>query len=341
MSTRQCKNELVSVSIVAWNSIKYIGKCLDAIAKQSYPNIEIIVIDNNSTDGTVKYLKENFPEVKLVENRENKGFCAGHNIGIKLSRGDFILCLNPDVFIEKTYIEELLKVMNDNPNVGGCIGKLYQYDPHMESREKHSIKIIDTTGLSILRSRRFIARGHGEIDNGQFDRMEYIVGIDGMAPLYRKKMLENTKIEGEHFDELFFAYCEDHDLCLRAQIYGWKFMFVPTATAYHVRTWKHVKTWTLSNLKARKSMPSELKSMAIRNHYLTVLKNDFEMLFLKYIPFILLRAIEVIGYILLFEQSSMKGIIEFITLIPTALRKRKIIMRNRKITDNYMEQWFS
>ena len=334
-------NGLVSVSIVTWNSLKYIGKCLNAIAKQSYPNIEIIVIDNNSADGTVKYLKENFPEVKLVENRENKGFCAGHNIGIKLSRGDFILCLNPDVFIEKTYIEELLKVMNDNPNVGGCIGKLYQYNRQTESREKHSIEIIDTTGLSIMKSRRFVARGHKEIDNGQFDRMEYIVGVDGMAPLYRKKMLESTKIEGEYFDELFFAYCEDHDLCLRAQIYGWKFIFVPTAIGYHVRAWKHVKRWILSNLKTRKSMRPELKSMAIRNHYLTVLKNDFKKLFLKYMPFILLRAIKVIGYILLFEQSSIRGITEFIILIPRALRKRKIIMKNRKITDNYMEQWFS
>lgn len=333
--------DLLSVSIITWNSKEYIGKCLDYVSMQTYPNIEVIVIDNNSVDGTVEYLKKNFSEIKLIRNNVNKGYCGGHNIGIRESKGEFVLCLNPDVFIERRHIEELLKVMNDNLNVGGCIGKLYQYDPQVESREKHSIKIIDTTGLSILKSRRFIARGHGEIDNGQFDRMEYIIGIDGMAPLYRKKMLENIKIEGEYFDELFFAYCEDHDLCLRAQIYGWKFMFVPTAIAYHVRTWKHVKTWTLSNLTTRKSMPPKLKSIAIRNHYLTVLKNDFKKLFLKYIPFILLRAIEVIGYILLFEQSSTRGIIEFIILIPTALRKRKIIMRNRKITDNYMEQWFS
>lgn len=328
-------NGLVSISIVAWNSKEYIGKCLDCVSMQTYPDIEVTVIDNNSVDGTVEYLKKNYSDIRLIENNINKGYCGGHNIGIRKSKGEFILCLNPDVFIERRYIEELAKAMDSDRSVGGAIGKLYQYTNKEKNGYERSSQIIDTAGLSILKSRKFIARGYGQIDWGQFNKSEYIVGVDGMAPIYKKEMLEQIKIDGEYFDELFFAYCEDQDLSWRAQIYGWKFIFIPKAIAYHVRTFQP------SNLKARKLISSEMRSNAIRNHYLMVLKNDFKRLFLKYMFYILSRALKISGYILLFEQSSIKGIIEFIRLTPVVIRKRKIIMKNRKITYDYMAQWFS
>jgi GT2 family glycosyltransferase len=243
-----------------------------------------------------------------MQNDINKGFSGGHNIGIKRSTGEYILLLNPDVFLNRTYIQQLVSSLNDNPDYGGAIGKIYQMSPDTKEGSTDNHAIIDTAGLTILHSRQFRARGYGKLDNVSLNTPCEVFGIDGMAPLYRRKMLEDIKVSEEYFDESFFAYCEDQDLSWRARLFGWKFQFAPSAIGYHVRTWKP-NTW-----QARKYIHPEIRRMALRNHYLMVIKNDYSWSILRNILFIGFRATKILIYTLFFERTSLGAFSDIIHL---------------------------
>jgi GT2 family glycosyltransferase len=324
----------VSINILTWNSEKEIAKCIETCLEQKNINYEINVIDNRSSDETINIIEKYAKNVNIIISSKNYGYAKGHNLGIKRSTGEYILILNPDVYLNDSYVENLVTFLDKNPDYGGAIGKIYQM--HSDKDEGGSIAhpIIDTAGLTILRSRQFIAKGYGQPDNIAFDRACEVFGVDGMAPLYRRKMLEDIKVSGEYFDESFFAYCEDQDLSWRARLLSWKFYFVPQAKAYHKRTWKP------NTLKARKLLMPEIRKMALRNHYLMIIKNDYGWSILRNILFIGFRATKIFIYTLLFERTSLGAISDIIHLLPTTYKKRKIIMMNRRVSRIEIEKWF-
>jgi GT2 family glycosyltransferase len=328
------KKGLISVSVVTWNSKGFIEKCLQALLRQKKVETEIIVVDNCSTDGTIELIQEYSASIKVVQNSENLGYSGGHNKGIENSSGEFILLINPDVYLCETYCYELVSFLEDKTEYGGAIGKIYQTSSDIEQLASGSSSVIDTTGLTILRSRQFIARGYGKTDDHLLSSPTEIFGVDGMAPLYRREMLENIKISEEYFDELFFAYCEDQDLSWRARLLGWKFCFVPDAKAYHVRSWKP------NALKERKHIRPEIRRMALRNHYLMVIKNDDPVSLLRHCLFIGFRALKIFTYILLFEQSTLYVLKDIYHSLPVILRKRREINQKRKVSRQTIEQWF-
>jgi len=194
---------LVSVSLLTYNAEKYLENCLASVLKQSYPHLEILIIDNASTDGTVEYLKsfdltEDKNNLRIIFNKENVGFAAGHNQAIKESKGEFILCLNQDVVLDKDFITEAIKVFKQAEQVAVVQGKLLRKSvDHPDSHQLVGYQVfsaVDTTGLEILKNRRIINRGQGEIDQGQFEKAREIFGADGAAPVYRRKALEDVKL---------------------------------------------------------------------------------------------------------------------------------------------------
>jgi len=223
----------VSINILNTNEREFLEKTLPLILDQTYPEYEVILTDNASTDGSVEYVREHFPEVRILQNEENLGYVGGHNRGIAETDGDYVMLLNADIFLKPDFLEEKVKAVEYADDVGSAEGKLLQIRPDEERFPDY--KIFDSTGLAINRMRKNSDRAYGVEDVGQYDREEFVFGPSGATPLYKREMLEDIRIDDEYLDSTFFIYREEVDLAWRAQIQGWKCRYTPKAVAYHVR----------------------------------------------------------------------------------------------------------
>ncbi len=184
------------------------------------------------------------------------------------------------------------------------------------------------SGLCLDKKHRQYLRGHGEVDNGQYDQPEYVFGACGAAPLYRREMLEACRFEGEFFDETFFAHKEDLDLVWRAQLFGWKSFYMLSAVATHTRTFRPGR---------RERVSLEIPRHAVKNRYLPLLKNELLSTFSRHFLFILFYDLQILLYLLLFEPTSIKGVFQVIPLLPRLWRK--FIMAGKKVDGAYMLGW--
>jgi len=217
MSDDPC-NSLVSVIIVNYNGIKFLEDCFRSLYHQTCSPCEVILVDNASRDGSIEFIQEHFPDVKILIQTMNLGFAGGTNAGIREAQGEFILTLNNDTIVTPCFIEELIKPMTHDPSVGMCASKMVFPDARVNS-----------TGLCISRSGAAWNRGMFESDQGQFDQSKEVFGPCAGAALYRRAMLDEIGL----FDEDFFMYMEDVDLAFRARLSGWKCIYVPTAQIIH------------------------------------------------------------------------------------------------------------
>jgi len=214
----------VSVIVVNWNRRDLLRACLESLVAQTCPDLEVVVVDNGSSDGSADMAEAEFVgrlSLKVVRSPVNLGFCAGNNRGIEASRGDLIALLNNDATAEPEWAAQLAPAFR-RPEIGMAASKILVYeDP---SR-------IDKAGHLIYPDGQNRGRGSGEVDRGQFDRMEEVLWPDGCAAMYRREMLD--EIGG--FDEDFFAYADDAELGLRARMAGWKCLYMPMAVVRHHR----------------------------------------------------------------------------------------------------------
>ena len=213
---------LVSVVVVNWNGKEYLEKCLPSLEKQTWPNFEVILVDNGSTDDSLNFVEENYSDfVKVVRNSENLGFPEGCNTGIQTARGKYIAVLNNDTEVDSRWLEELVKVAEKDEKVGMCATKIYSY---------YDRKIIDNVGHLVYPDGLNRGRGRLEVDKGQYDIEEEVFSPSGCAALYRRRMLDEIGL----FDETYFAYGDDIDLGIRGRLAGWKCVYVPSAVVYHM-----------------------------------------------------------------------------------------------------------
>ena len=296
---------MVSVTIVTWNSARYLEECFAALAKQDYRDLDVVIVDNASEDGTRALLREVEAKWRVIYNEKNVGFAAGQNQAIRASRGNYVLCLNPDVVLSPNFITQLMASAGESCfDAGVFCGKLLRWDPaaltgqgfqprrptsrgtpsgaegdvpqglkptsltdlngtpegvplqnpplqnpsedvrvqeHILEKasgtetDPRKTNIIDSTGIYFTPNMRHLDRGAEEIDRGQYDRPQYVFGASGAAAFFRRSFIDDVSVEGEFFDEEFFAFREDADLAWRAQLMGWKCLYVPTAVAWHVR----------------------------------------------------------------------------------------------------------
>ena len=280
---------LVTIGIVTWNSERYIRNCVEAVRRQSYPHIKLIVMDNGSEDRSVEILRGSVGEEELIYNQSNEGYCRAHNRILDRAEGDYYLPLNPDVEMQTKFVEQLVNSLETRPEFGSANGKFWlpsETDSHP----------INSTGLFIDRQRHQFLRAHGEIDHGQLETGGEIFGADGAGPLYRQAALNEARIQGEVYDELYFGYHEDVDLAWRIRLLGWKSWYEPSAVAIHDRSFKP---------GIRRPMPPHLRRLAVRNRYLTILKNEAPETFRRDWWRILSYDVRIFGYVLLFEQTSL------------------------------------
>lgn len=211
---------LLSVIIPNWNGAHHLSTCLDALREQSYPRIEVIVVDNASTDESQQLLRTRYPEVRMLVLERNWGLTGAMNRGLQLARGALIASLNNDTQVTPEWAAALVHALQKHPEAGMAASKILLFD---RRDVLHSAG--DMYGLDGIP----INRGVWQRDEGQFDREEYIWGACGGAALYRRAMLEDIGF----FDEDLFMYCEDADLNWRAQLAGYRCIFVPRAVVYH------------------------------------------------------------------------------------------------------------
>jgi GT2 family glycosyltransferase len=260
-------NPLVSCVIVNYNGKGILDQCISSILTSSYEPIEIIVVDNNSTDGSyaeicTKY--KNFKNILLLKNKINAGLGAAYNLGVKKAHGQYVMLLNNDVIITHETIANLVKEASKSKDAG-----LYQ--PAIFMLDKPSI--INSTGLLIHIAGFGILRGVGEKDVEQYDKEREITGVHGACVFALKEALQDIGL----FDEILFAFNEDTDLGWRALLAGWKPKYIPYAKVYH--KWGH--SWG-SSISLEKLYYEE------RNRLILILSNYERRTLILLLPIIII-----------------------------------------------------
>jgi len=224
----------ISIIIVSWNCCEDLRNCLQSIFHPAaHLKLEVVVIDNASRDGSVSMVREEFPDVQLIGNKENRGFAAANNQGIKISTGRYILLLNPDIILLDDVLEKTLCIAEGHPRVGvlGC-----QVLENMEKIQKTCFSFPGPLNLFLEASglQRMFPKSHffGRPELSWWDRSteRFVDVVSGMFMLVRREALDDVGL----LDEAYFVYTEEADWCFRFWQAGWKCMFTPEARIIHV-----------------------------------------------------------------------------------------------------------
>lgn len=302
---------MIFIVIPNYNGEEHLATCLTSLRNQTYQEYRIIVVDNGSSDNSIKLIKESFPEVHIISNSVNKGFANAVNVGINYSINsdlcEFILLLNNDTECDTKFLENFVNGIRES-DAGSAACKMLDF---------YNRKIIDTVGDYLDLKSYPYKRGSGETDTGQYDKKGYIFSACGGAALYKKEVFLKTGL----FDDNFFAYYEDIDFSYRMQLYGYKCIYIPEAICYHkcgaTIKKKHAKKFFL--------MERNLTSLVIKNyHAKLILKFGVVSFFVRF--WNLLRFLKRTEFTFFFY--SLKGLVTGIFTIPKYLPVRKIIQKN-------------
>jgi GT2 family glycosyltransferase len=255
---------LLSVVVVNWNSCSDLESCLRSLEKQTYTDLETIVVDNGSTDGSSDMVRREFPNVVLLAQTENHGFGQACNAGILASHGEWVCMLNNDGTIESGWAEALVRAAEKAPARCGMLMSLMVYS----SRPG----VVNSTGIVL------------KPNGGGSDRLEQCSLKEAAEPeeifcpsagacAYRRAMLDEITLDVGFFDERHFMYYEDTDLGWRARLAGWSAMYVPSAVMrhdWHGSSHRHGDVW--------------LQRMSATNHLRTVLKNGSWQMMIRATP---------------------------------------------------------
>lgn len=324
----------ISVIVVNWNRRQLLRQCLRSLERQHYAGFEVILVDNGSQDGSLRMVQQEFGHgarfpLRIVANPVNRGFCAANNQGIALAQGRFVALLNNDAEADPGWLAALRRAFDYGPDVGMAASKiLVMGEPQR----------IDKAGHLIYPDGQNRGRGSGELDCGQYDRLEEVLWPDGCAAMYRKSMLE--QIGG--FDEDFFAYGDDAELGLRARIAGWRCLYIPEAVV------RHHRAATLGLTSARRLALIE------RNRLLLAVKL-FPWSLLVWNPVYYAARLAAGAWAALHERGELarfrgarsklraaaallKGDLAALALLPRMLRKRRQVRRLAKLRPDQLRQ---
>ncbi|HTO85896.1 MAG TPA: glycosyltransferase family 2 protein [Thermoanaerobaculia bacterium] len=282
----------VSIIVVAHDSAEDLPVSLASAQDQRGVEVEIIVVDTASRDGSRETVRRVSPGARLIELPENVGFSAAMNAGIGVSRGRYVLALNPDCRLAPDFAAVLAARLDRRPDVGSASGRILR----AEGPQLLATTRLDSTGIVFRASGRHFDRGSEEEEAGRYLEEEEIAGTTGAAGFYRREALESSKISTGYFDADFFLYREDADLAWRLRRLGWKCLYVPGAVAYH----------------RRRSLPSRRREMSaianyhsVKNRFLLRINNQTGVEFFATLVPTLARDLVVLGACLTIERSSL------------------------------------
>jgi len=296
------------IQIVGWNHYHYVGTCILACQKQTVP-VPIVYVDNDSKDESVAYVKKNYPDVKIVENKENRGYAGGHNDGMKaIGDSEVVICLNPDVVLEKDFVEKILQKFETKEKVGAVAPLLFRE----KSRDKEGRMriVVDSFGTKLRKNLNVENIMEGEYWE-ETHGLSIPWGFTGAAVAFSREAINDLKDEKENFfDEDLHSYREDVDTSWRLYHRGWKIVGAPEVRAWHAR----------SARKGEKKSANIVR-LSWRNYFLVVIKDVPVSLMKKnWFPFSL-QILARIGQFVVTPQLW-GGLPSFLRLIPLFLKKR-------------------
>ncbi len=208
----------VSIIIVTWNGKKYLGECISSLLNQSYPNFEIILVDNASSDGTTEFVKENYPSVQVIQNSENLGFAKGTNIGILRAKGELVALFNQDAIADKDWLVNLVKAIEKSANTAAVAGKVFYYG------DKYGKNAVFCTWSKVDPYTGCPYNFNGDEPGSEVDY------LTGCAMLVKKKIIDEVGL----LDTGYFLYFDETDWCARMIRAGYDLVYVPSAIVWHV-----------------------------------------------------------------------------------------------------------
>jgi GT2 family glycosyltransferase len=308
----------VTVIVLNYNGSFLTIDCIKALERQTFRDFDVVVVDNGSNADSVNALEKYFSKISrsiklyFLPLQNNLGFPGGNNHALKISTGEFVALLNNDTEPEPNWLVEIVAAMEMNPAVGICASKMLVF----------GTDVIDSAGDGFLRSLKGYKRGEGE-NKSNFSKREFVFGACAGAALYRREMIDRIGF----LDEDFFLIHEDTDINLRAQITGWKVLFVPTAIVYH---------------KVRSSIGRHSDTeifYTLRNSYLVRIKNIPISILIYCLPEIIISTcMEFIYFVFKHRQAELylKAIGSAIVLMRKMLQKRTIIRGKKQVSDRYL-----
>jgi GT2 family glycosyltransferase len=218
----------VAVVILNWNGRTYLEKFLPSVLLSSYPNFEVIVADNGSTDDSVAFLQKQFPTIRIIKLDKNYGFAGGYNKALAQVESDYYVLLNSDVEVQIRWLEPMVELLESDASIAACQPKILSYNKREQFEYAGAAGgWLDKYGYPFAKGRIFDIC---EEDHGQYDQSEPIFWASGAALFVRAKVFHEVK----GFDDYFFAHQEEIDLCWRIQLAGYKIYSCPASVVYHV-----------------------------------------------------------------------------------------------------------
>ena len=318
----------VTIVIPNYNGKHFMEPCLSSLSEQTYKNFHILVVDNASSDGSIEYMEENYPDIELIKLQKNFGFSKAVNIGIQHSRTPYVILLNNDTTVDTRYVEEMVKAIEKSPKIFSVSSKMIQmYHP----------ELIDSAGDLYTLSGWGVCRGCGRPVSNYTKYDEIFTACAGAA-IYRRSVFD----EIGYFDENHFAYLEDIDIGYRARIYGYYNMYCPTALVYHVG----------SGTSGSKYNSFKVKLAARNNLYLNYKNMPALQLVLNFIPLAIGYFVKYLFFCKIgFGKDYKEGFIEG---LQTAKLQKKVKFQFKhlgnylvieidliKYTFDYIKDWFS
>jgi GT2 family glycosyltransferase len=305
---------LVSVIIPNWNGEKYLPLCLDSLRRQTYPRLEVVVVDNGSTDGSLALLARDHPEVQVVALDENRGYAGGVNAGFRAAAGQMLAVFNNDAEADPHWIEELVAALECHPEAGMATSRVRLFD-----RRDHLHTAGDFYGLDGIPGNR----GVWQPDGPAYDEETWVFGAAGVASAYRRPMLDEVGL----LDESFGSYLEDIDLSWRAQLVGHRCIYAPRAVVYHM-------------VSATGGGP--VASFFVGRNTIFVIAKDYPASLLRrYWPAVLRAQFRISVEALrawrgTAARARLRGQLAALCHLPRLLRQRRAVQRTRRVTDEYL-----
>lgn len=305
----------VSVIIPNWNGYEFLPDCLSSLKKQEFEDFEVIVVDNGSADNSVDFIQTRFPQVKVIELNKNIGFAAAVNLGIKVACGKYIALINNDTKVDKNCLKYLVQAMKEHPDAGMVAAKMLNF---------HHPEIIDSAGDYIDAVGHANNIGLGEKDGPKFNREGYVFLVTGGGGLFKKEVFDMVGL----LDEDYFAYFEDVDLCLRAQMYGFKGWYQPKAVILHI----HKATANRNKAFTEYLQFRNMTMTIIKNFPTELLLRDFNWVKIILVNINTVRFLISQGYGLAALKAEVYILFNFLRL----LRRRSQIQKQMKVDPGYI-----
>jgi len=309
---------LVSIVVINYNGKQHLKVCLDSLLRTDYPNFEIILVDNASTDGSVEWVTKNYPpQIRIVRNKVNLGSSGGYNAGIRYARGKYVAILNNDVEVDKNWLKPLVDILERDSKIGAADSK------YLNFYERNKFDLSVAAGRFLDYFGNVYTRGHGENDEGTYNNL---CRVFVALTIFKRDVIFKAGL----FDEDFFYGYEDVDLSWRINLMGYKIYYIPNSIVYHKSG---------ATVKFNKITRPEFYIRDKKNRLVTLIKNYSLETLVFIIPIVLFEYLGLLVYLILKGKKVhalcvIKAIIQVFKSFKEIWKKHLFVNQIRKLSDS-------